>query len=377
MSKLETTIEQLLAQADIKIGGTRPHDIAIHNPAVYGRVLKDQELGLGESYMDGWWDSPQLDECIARLLSADVASRMKVSPSVVASGVKHVVASSLTNRQSVKHAKKNAEHHYNIGNDLYEAMLDTRMIYSCGYWKGAKTLDQAQENKLDLICRKLDIQPGMTVLDIGCGWGGFSEFVARTYGATVTGISPASEQVKCATQRTKGLDVTILQKDYRDMTGSFDRIVSIGMLEHVGVKNYPTFFKKCHELLAPGGMMLHHTIGGNHPYNAREAKWIDTYIFPGGMIPTIGEVTDAAQKYFVTEDIQNFGPDYDKTLMAWHRNFVKRYPKLNHDTYDERFYRMWEYYLLMFAAGFRTRSLQLWQFVMTRPEESPRYDAPR
>lgn len=320
--------------------------------------------------------APRLDVFLTQLLSSDVASRVTLSPSIVASGARHMLAASLTNRQSIGRAKKNAEHHYDIGNDLYELMLDKRMIYSCGYWKDARTLNQAQENKLDLICRKLQLKPGMTLLDIGCGWGGFSEYAARTYGVTVTGISPALEQVKRAKERTKGLDVTILQKDYRHMNGTFDRIVSIGMLEHVGVKNYTTFFKKCHELLAPGGMMLHHTIGANSPYKASEAKWIDTYIFPGGMIPTMGEVTDAAQRHFVIEDVHNFGPDYDKTLMAWHRNFVKHYPKLK-GTYDERFYRMWEYYLLMFAAGFRTRNLQLWQFVMTRHEISPRYDAPR
>lgn len=376
MTKLETTVNELLKKADIKVGGKRPQDIMIHNPALYARVIRDRELGLGESYMDGWWDAPQPDEFITRLLSTDLASRLKLSPSLVASGAASVVSAAVRNRQSVKRAKKNAEHHYNIGNDLYEKMLDSRMIYSCGYWKGARTLDQAQENKLDLICRKLQLKKGMTLLDIGCGWGGFAEYAATKYGVKVTGISPASEQVKKAKERTKGLAVTILQKDYRHMTGSFDRIVSIGMLEHVGIKNYPSFFKKCNELLKPGGMMLHHTIGGNHPYNYNEAKWIDKYIFPGGMIPTIPEVVTPAQKYFIVEDVQNFGPDYDKTLMAWHRNFVKHYPKLK-DTYDERFYRMWEYYLLMFAAAFRSRSLQLWQFVMTRPEISPRYDSPR
>ncbi|MBI3888958.1 cyclopropane fatty acyl phospholipid synthase [Candidatus Saccharibacteria bacterium] len=376
MTKLEKTVEELFQHADIKLGGTRPQDVTINNPAVYGRVLRDRELGLGESYMDGWWDSPQPDAFITRILSADLASQVKLSPAIIASGAKSVVSASFSNRQSVKKAKKNAEHHYNIGNDLYELMLDKRMIYSCGYWKGAKTLDQAQENKLDLICRKLQLKKGMTLLDIGCGWGGFAEFAATKYGVKVTGISPAIEQVKKAKERTKGLNVTILQKDYRHMTGSFDRIVSIGMLEHVGVKNYQTFFESCNALLKPGGMMLHHTIGSNQTYNPSEAKWIDKYIFPGGVIPTIPEVVTPAQKYFVVEDIQNFGPDYDKTLMAWHKNFVKSYPKIK-DSYDERFYRMWEYYLLMFAAGFRTRNLQLWQFVMTRHEVTPRYDAPR
>lgn len=376
MVKLETIVKELLKQADVAIGGSRPQDITIHNQAIYGRVLRDRELGLGETYMDGWWDSAQLDEFIVRLLSADLESKLKLSPASIISGVASVVSTSLSNHQSVKKAKKNAEHHYNIGNDLYELMLDKRMIYSCGYWKNARTLDRAQENKLKLICEKLQLKKGMTLLDIGCGWGGFAEYAAKNYGVRVTGISPAAEQVKMARKRTKGLKVKIEQKDYRYVTGAFDRIVSIGMLEHVGVKNYPTFFQKCNQLLKPGGMMLHHTIGSNSPQSATSSRWIHKYIFPGGYVPTMYEVLKPAQKYFAIEDVQNFGPDYDKTLMAWHKNFVKNYPKIK-DTYDERFYRMWEYYLLMCAAGFRARNTHLWQFVMRHQEVSPRYDAPR
>lgn len=376
MKKLDTYVEELLLYADIKIGGDRPQDIQVHNDGLYGRVLKDRELGLGEAYMDGWWSSKRPDDTITRILTADLGSKVRLSPSVIASGTASVVKSAVTNRQSVKNARKNAQHHYNIGNDLYELMLDKRMIYSCGYWKKAKTLDQAQTDKLDLICRKLELKKGMTLLDIGCGWGGFSEYAAKEYGVIVTGISPAEEQVKLAKARTKGLKVTIQQKDYRHMTGQFDRIVSIGMLEHVGVKNYPEFYRVCKKLLKPGGVMLHHTIGANHSYNVNEAKWIDKYIFPGGMIPTLSELVGPAEDMFTMEDVQNFGPDYDKTLMAWHAKFVKNYPKIS-DTYDEQFYRMWEYYLLMFAAGFRSRGLQLYQVVMRNVEVSDRYDSPR
>ncbi len=376
MTKLETTVADILKHADIQINGKGRHDITIHDKRFYERVLKDRELGLGESYMDGWWSTPHLDETITKLITADLASKVKLTPSMVATGLVSVAKASVKNRYTLAGSKKNAEFHYNLGNDLYELMLDKRMIYSCGYWKGAKTLDQAQENKLDLICRKLKLNKGMTVLDIGCGWGGFSEFAAKKYGAVVTGISPASEQVKLAKKRTKGLKVTILQKDYREMTGTFDRIVSIGMLEHVGLKNYPDFFEQCNRLLKPGGLMLHHTIGSNTPQDVGSFKWIDKYIFPGGYVPTMFELLEPAQKHFSIEDVQNIGPDYDKTLMAWHKNFVRNYPKLK-DKYDERFYRMWEYYLLMCAAGFRTRNTHLWQFVMRHREVSERYDASR
>lgn len=377
MNELERTIAEALKYADIEINGTRPWDIRIKDKRLYRRVLRDQQLGLGEAYMDGWWDVPKVDEFIARLIEADAPSKIKPSSAAVLHGITEALKWQFTNKQDIKKARKNASHHYNIGNDLYERMLDKRMIYSCAYWSGgAKTLNEAQEAKLDLICRKLELKKGMTLLDIGCGWGGFAEYAAKKYGVVVTGISPAAEQVKLAKKRTKGLKVKILQQDYRETKGSFDRIVSLGMLEHVGIKNYPDFFDTCERLLAPGGMMLHHTIGGNKPYVASEAEWIDKYIFPGGMIPTIAEIAGAVERKFVIEDLHNFGPDYDKTLLAWHQNFLKHYDELS-GTYDERFKRMWEYYLLIFAGMFRIRELQLWQFVMRRPERSKVYKAIR
>lgn len=265
MKKLDTYVEELLLHADIKIGGDRPHDIQIHNNDLYARVLRDRELGLGEAYMDGWWTAKRPDQAITNILKVDLAEKVSFSPSMAAAVMTDIVKYSIINRQSVERAKANAQHHYNIGNDLYELMLDKRMIYTCGYWKTAKTLDQAQIDKMDLICRKLKLKKGMTLLDIGCGWGGFSEYAAKEYGVKVTGITPAEEQVKIAKARTKGLSVKILQKDYRDMTGKFDRIVSIGMLEHVGLKNFSVFFQKCNELLNSGGIMVHHTIGVNSP----------------------------------------------------------------------------------------------------------------
>jgi len=281
----------------------------------------------------------------------------------------------ILNRQNTEQAKRNAAHHYNIGNDLFERMLDTRIIYSCGYWKDATTLDGAQTAKLELICRKLYLEPGMTLLDIGCGWGGFAEYAAFHYGVTVTGISPAHEQVVAAKNRVAGLPVTILEKDYREITGRFDRIVSIGMLEHVGPKNYDAFFAQCQKLLKPGGMMVHHTIGGNESLNGTD-PWIEKYIFPGGVIPSLTQISAAIEKRFLIEDVQNFGPYYDKTLMAWHDNFVARYPEIR-DQYDARFYRMWRYYLLSCAGAFRAREMQLWQIVMRRIEPSDIYNAVR
>jgi len=370
-SGAQRTVEQILALADIKINGNRPFDIQVHDERLYKRFVSKRELGMGESYMDGWWDTERLDELVARFLATDLRGNVRVSPTVLLIGARQL----LPNRQSTKHAKRNAAHHYNIGNDLYERMLDTRMIYSCACWDGATSLGEAQTAKLDLICRKLQLKKGMTLLDIGCGWGGFAEYAAREYGVRVTGISPAGEQVKLARERTKDLPVTILQQDYREVTGSFDRIVSIGMLEHVGSKYYKTFFDKCHELLNDGGLMLHHTIGSNTSTRFTSI-WIDKYIFPGGVIPSLTQISKATEGKLIIEDVHNFGPDYDKTLMAWYDNFVKHYPEIK-DHYDERFYRMWSFYLLSCAGAFRARQLQLYQIVMRKIETSEVYKAVR
>lgn len=367
MSDAKNTVEQLLGLAGIKINGQRPFDIQVHDERFYKKALTQREIGIGETYMDGWWSSRQLDETIAHLLAVNIQKDLPLTPSLVTT----VAIGYMFNRQKLSRAYKNAAAHYNIGNDLYALMLDKRMIYSCGFWQHAKTLGQAQEDKLERVCKKLKLKPGMTLLDIGCGWGGFAEYAAKNYKVKVTGISPASEQVELAKKRTKGLDVKILQQDYREASGKYDRIVSIGMLEHVGQKNYKSFFTKCHSLLKDDGIMLHHTIGDIRSLPAVN-PWMDKYIFPGGVVPTLTQIAKATEKLLVLEDLENFGPDYDRTLMAWHKNFVANYPKLR-DKYDERFYRMWEYYLLSCAGAFRDRKLQLWQLVMRKPVRSEAY----
>lgn len=369
--KEQRIVEKLLKHADIRINGSRPYDIQIHDERFYKRAIRHLGLGIGEAYMDGWWSSGAVDELITRITNAKLEEKIRPSPEIIMLGI----VTLFTNRQTLRRARKNAAHHYNIGNDLYERMLDKRMIYSCAYWKNAKTLDEAQEAKLDLICQKLHLKKGMTLLDIGCGWGGFAQYAAKKYGVKVTGISPALEQVKLARKRTKGLDVTILQKDYRDMKGKFDRIVSIGMLEHVGNKNYDTFFSLCHEMLSDDGLMLHHTIGGNHSVRSAD-PWMDKYIFPGGCLPSITQIAKAVEKQLIIEDIHNFGPDYDKTLMAWHANFVETWDEIK-DNYDERFKRMWKYYLLSCAGAFRSRNIQLWQIVMRPKTQSQTYKSIR
>lgn len=360
----------LLSEAAVPVGGSESYAIQVHDERLWARVIAQRQLGLGEAYMDGWWDCHQLDEMLARVIGVNAANRIPVRPHVVW----HVLGSRVSNFQTKRRATSNAQHHYDIGNDLYERMLDKRMVYSCGYWQQADDLDSAQEAKLDLVCRKLQLEPGMRVLDVGCGWGGFLQFAAERYGIVGTGISPAVQQVSNARQRCVGLPVKIEAMDYRDLSGSFDRIVSIGMLEHVGPKNLRTFFDTCDRLLVSGGMMLHHTIGSTVSKHHTD-PFFNRYIFPGGVLPSLAQFSDAAEPKWVIEDVHNFGPDYDRTLMSWYANLESRWSEI--PTYDERFRRMWRFYLLGSAAGFRTRSLQLWQIVMRRQGRAPRYLAAR
>ncbi len=349
----------ILRRAGIEIGGAKPCDITVHDDRFWDRVIAQRELGLGESYQEGWWDANQLDEFIAVVQAQDLRSLVRPRPSLVL----HAARAGLRNRQTVGRARRNAAAHYNIGNDLYERMLDARMVYSCGYWQDAEDLDTAQEHKLDLVCRKLHLESGMRVLDIGCGWGGLARFAAERYGVDVTGVTPAAEQASLARRVCAGLPVEIIECDYRHLEGSYDRIVSIGMMEHVGPRNLATFFGQCRKLLSGDGMMLHHTIGSLVSKNFTD-PWFDKYIFPGGVIPSLAQISSAGAPDWAIEDLHNFGPYYDLTLMAWHRNVSAAWNDL--PGYDERFRRTWEYYLLASAGSFRARVLQLWQIVFTR-----------
>ncbi|MEM7142090.1 MAG: cyclopropane fatty acyl phospholipid synthase [Actinomycetota bacterium] len=362
MADAEKLAREILDTVGVTLGGDEPHDIVVHDDRFFDRVIADRELGLGESYQDGWWDANALDEFLTVMQTTDVRALVKPSLSMVALAAQAKVR----NQQTKRKATENARAHYDIGNDLYERMLDKRMIYTCGYWREANDLDTAQEAKLDLICRKLELERGMRLLDIGCGWGGFAQFAAERYDVHVTGISPAAEQVALARERTASLPVHIEQIDYRDVTGTFDRITSIGMMEHVGPKNLETLFRTCREVLAPDGMMLHHTIGSND-WKTVGDPWFEKYIFPGGVLPSLGQIARAAETDWSIEDVHNFGPDYDTTLMAWHDNISSRWHEIPH--YDERFRRTWDYYLRASAAGFRSRSLQLFQVVFTRSRQ--------
>lgn len=353
------TVQEFFNIAGIKINGENPSDIKVHNEKFYSRVLSGGSLALGESYMDEWWDVEKLDEFICKLVSAKLNKKV-ITPLQFMS----IVNSRILNMQTLSKSKKVAELHYDLSNDFYEKMLDKQMQYTCGYWKNAKDLDEAQEHKLDLVCRKLQLKPGEKVLELGCGWGGFSKYAAEKYGCHVTAYNISKEQIKYGREKCKDLPVEIIEKDYRFAKGTFDKVVSIGLCEHVGYKNYKNLMKLVHKCLKKNGLFLIHTIGKDVSSTSID-PWINKYIFPNSMLPSLKQISAAAEGNFIMEDWHNFGADYDKTLMEWYKNFNQNW-HLFKDEYGKRFYRMWEYYLLSCAGLFRSRQIQLWQIVFSK-----------
>ena len=363
-------LKELIDSTGITINGHHPWDIQIHDERAYARILHEGALGLGESYMDGWWDCARVDEFIQRALSANLEKKIRNSKRLIFK----IFINKLVNFQTKLRALEVGRKHYDLGLSLYRHMLDSRMNYTCGYWKTADNLEDAQLAKLELTCRKLRLKPGMSLLDIGCGWGGLAKYAAEKYGVRVVGVTISHDQYEYAKQLCEHLPVEIRFQDYRDVSEKFDRICSLGMFEHVGYKNYLAYMKNVFHNLTDDGLFLLHTIGDN--VGGPPNEWITKYIFPNGILPTIELIAKYSEKMFVMEDWHNFGADYDKTLMAWQRNFVNNWDKIKSD-YDQRFYRMWNYYLLACAGAFRARKLQLWQIVFSKGGIKEGYQAPR
>lgn len=371
MNKYYTAVQRLLEGTGIQLNGDRPWDIRVKNPKFYRRVLTKGSLGLGEAYMENWWDCDQLDEFLYRLLKANLERKVKRNLHLKWL----ILKAKLFNRQSKSKALRSIGSHYNKGNELYKKMLDPLMVYSCGYWQDAQNLTEAQEQKLELICQKLKLKPGQKVLDIGCGWGGFAYYAAINYCVQVVGITISKEQYELATERCQGLPVEIRFQDYRNVREKFDRIVSIGMLEHVGHKNYREYMEVVKRNLSDDGICLLHFIGGNQSRVTTD-PWINKYIFPEGLIPSITQIGRALERKLILQDWHNFGKYYDQTLMAWYDNFKKAWPRLKED-YGHLFYRMWEFYLCSSAASFRANRLNLWQLVLTKKEFPDLYQSIR
>ncbi len=360
-------IIEMLRPADIRVDGDRPWDITVHDERLFRRVLAEGSVGAGEAYMDGWWDVEALDEFFARLLSARIDRAIR-TPGFAG----QVLLSRLVNAQSRRRSRRVAEDHYDLSNRLYEAMLGPTMQYTCAYFGrdgSLADLDEAQRAKQALIAQKLHLEPGMRILELGGGFGELARFLAAEYRCEVVSYNISERQVAHGRALCEGLPVEIRQRDYREAaedTSGYDRVVSVGLMEHVGPRNYRGFFKIARECLKSGGLALVHTIGGNISRQSAD-RWITKYIFPGGVIPSEAQLTRAKEGLFVLEDWHNLGPDYDRTLKAWEKNFLAAWPELKEsEGLDERFYRMWRYYLNSSAGAFRSRGLNLWQMVLSQ-----------
>lgn len=367
---LRRRVQALFAEADIVPGRGLAFDPVIHDPRFYGRVLAQGSLGLGEAYMDGWWDVESLDGFLHRLLEARLDERVHGVGAAL-----DALRARLLNLQTERRAREVGRRHYDVGNELFARMLGRRLVYSCGYWRAATDLDAAQEAKLDLVCRKLGLAPGMRVLDIGCGWGEALKFAAERYGVSGVGVTISQEQADYARALCAGLPIEIRLQDYREVAEPFDRILSIGMFEHVGVRNYATYFDVARRCLAEDGLFLLHCIGGNESVRQTD-PWIARYIFPNSMLPSAVQIAQAAEGRFVIEDWHNFGADYDRTLQAWRANIERAWHDLP-ARYDRRFRRMWRFYLAGSMASFRARRIQLWQLVLSPGGVPGGYVAPR
>jgi cyclopropane-fatty-acyl-phospholipid synthase len=328
-------------------------------------------FALGEAYMRGEWTTPDLVQLMYCLVTRDPqvpVNFTKLSPRFLGFLIKDRVVNSQIGRR----AYEVAERHYDLGNDLFSEMLDrSTMTYTCGYWRTANNLEDAQVNKLDLLCRKLMLRPGMRVLDIGCGWGNFAAYAASRYGVSVVGLTVSKEQAALARERCRGLDVEIVLEDYQNYSGEFDRVVSIEMIEAVGRKNIPTFFSMVERCLKDKGLFALQVISAEifSRYSATPLDqyilWLQRRIFPNGWLPTFPQLIDPARKGLVIEDMHNFSADYAKTLHAWDVNFEAAWPKLK-EKYGEEFYRMWKYYLNGCEALFHARMVQLYQIVYSK-----------
>lgn len=367
-------IKDLCNQADIAVDGNRPWDLHVHNPAFYDRVLADGSLGIGEAYMEGWWDADDLYGFFERILPHGRVAKTKNTG--WRTGFAFLKAK-LFNVQTRAQSRQLADAHYNLSNELFEHMLGPSMAYSCGYWEYATDLDAAQIAKYELICRKLHLQAGERLLDVGCGWGGFARYAAEQYGVEVVGVTVADEQARYAQHACRGLPVKIVSCDYRefdcrDHGGLFDKVASIGMIEHVGYRNYRTLLAKIEASLRERGLLLLHTIGSNASMESAD-PWLTTYIFPGGVLPSIHQLGEAAEDLLVLHDLENIGVHYTPTLRAWNDNFETYWSNSRDEQNrpqiwgsEETFNRMWRYYLLSCAADFAIGDSQVWQLVYAK-----------
>lgn len=359
-----------------QVGSDLPLHLIIHNPDTCDRLLAFGTLGFCEAYMDGWWDeaNDNLVELIGLFHRSKVYAKAR-NRITIALALKIIAQRLRTVPTLIQNSRKNVQHHYDLGNDFYQQFLDSTMTYSCGYQlQETDSLEQMQRQKYELICRKLALQPGESLIDIGCGWGGMLIYAAEHYGISGTGVTLSEPQATLARERIeqRGLSdrLKIILADYREVQGQYDKFVSIGMFEHVGKGNFATFMQKTSGLLTANGIGLLHTIVTQS--NERNGAWVDKYIFPGGYAPQLHELTQELWTARLSvAHCENLKPHYAETLKRWAANMTtNRTAIASLDVrYDERFLRMWYLYLQSFEASFRYGGLHVYQLLFYKGKQ--------
>lgn len=357
-------------------GGEPCARLTVHDPAVYKKVVFGGSIGAGEAYMDKLWEVDDLTALVRiMVLNMELLDRMERGLALLLRPVEFF--RHLLNANNRAGSRQNILAHYDLGNDMYETFLDPTMMYSSAIYPAPEsTLEEAQQNKLEILCRKLDLRSDDSVIEIGTGWGGFAIYAARNYGCHVTTTTISDAQFKEAEKRVAAAGladrITVLQRDYRDLTGKYDKLVSIEMIEAVGNGFLPGFFRKCADLLTPEGKMVLQAItitDQKYKQYVRGVDFIQRYIFPGGCVPSISRMVHliAEKTDMVVRQIDDFGFDYARTIEDWLERFQHSYPMLQDRGYDERFKRMWEFYLCYCLGGFLERSISVVHLVATRP----------
>jgi len=350
--------------------------IEVKHPGFYSRILQGGSIAAGEAYMDGWWDSPDLT-ALMKLMALNMRALDKLEEQGSWLTKLLYKFSHWSNRNSQENSRKNIHAHYDLGNNLYEAFLDTNMLYSSALYNEADdSLEQAQINKMDRLCQQLELKASDHVIEIGTGWGAMAIYMAEQYGCQVTTTTISEEQHAYAEQKIKerGLEgkVTLLKEDYRNLKGTYDKLVSIEMIEAVGKQFLPSYIKKCESLLKSGGLMAIQAItiaDQRYDYYSNNVDFIQKYIFPGGFLPSVTSLTQATTKYsdLVTRDLFDIGLDYAKTLNEWHHRFNQAESEVRSFGYDDRFVRMWRYYLSYCEGGFLARTISAVHMTFQRP----------
>jgi cyclopropane-fatty-acyl-phospholipid synthase len=364
------TLEVVLPDGETRrFGAGVPVRLTIRDAAFFRRLATRGKLGLGESYTAGEWDADDLVALFELLLrNADRAAADHVR-------IRRVLdlRPRLQRRNGLVRSRRNIAYHYDLGNELFALMLDETMTYSCAVFERPEmTLAEAQRAKYDRLCTLLDLRPDDHVLEIGCGWGGFARHAAERHGCRVTGITISHEQATLARERTHGLTVEILEQDYRTVEGAFTKVVSVEMVEAIGADQFGAFFATIDRVLAPRGRAAVQSIlvpEQRWDRYRRSPDWIERYVFPGCLIPSLEALTQAAARHsgLGIYAVAEIGEHYAETLRRWRANFHARIDEVRELGYDRRFERTWDFYLAFCEAAFRTRALRDAQLLLARP----------